>query len=196
MIRIISASARIGGSKFLPPYLWWRPGAMWAGARESRLRASERPPGGVGGARGQLAAKTRPPGRVPGAAVRLLGARAPAPVAPDPAAKTGNSRRAGGCGPCPVDNLWQHGNMATWQHGIVASVSLRRRCPSWNGGFRLLLVFDTPGPRCAGHYNQTEPSHVGRPGGDNRRLHSLLVGGGAFRRTGGDDPDSGAEVLS
>ena len=59
---------------------------------------------------------------------------------------------------------WQRGLMATWQHGIVASVSLRRRCPSWNGGFRLLLVFDTPGPRCAGHYNQTEPnySHFGR----------------------------------
>ena len=99
-------------------------------------RASERPPGGVGGARGELAAKTRPPGRVPGAAVRLLGARAPAPVgnrgvsaplgrtvgpvAPDPAAKTGNSRRAGGCGPCPVDNLWPHGHMAMWQHGTVA----------------------------------------------------------------------------
>jgi hypothetical protein len=98
---------------------------MRAGARERRLRASERPPGGVGGARGELAAKTRPPGRVPGAAVRLLGARASAPVAPDPAAKTGNSRRAGGCGPRPVDNLWHR--------GIVASVSLRRRCPSWNG---------------------------------------------------------------
>ena len=109
---------------------------MRAGARESRLRASERPPGGVGGARGELAGKTRPPGRVPGAAVRLLGARAPAPVgnggcppqgrtvgpvAPDPAAKTGNARRAGGCGPCPVDNLWQHGNMATWHRGIVAT---------------------------------------------------------------------------
>ncbi len=53
---------------------------MRAGARERRLRAAERPPGGVGGARGGLAAKTRPPGRVPGAAVRLLGARAPAPV--------------------------------------------------------------------------------------------------------------------
>ena len=53
---------------------------MRAGARESRLRASERPAGGVGGARGELAAKTRPPGRVPGAAVQLLGARAPAPV--------------------------------------------------------------------------------------------------------------------
>ena len=64
----------------MPPYLWWRLGAMRARARERRLRASERPPGGVGGARGELAAKTRPPGRVPGAAVRLLGARAPAPV--------------------------------------------------------------------------------------------------------------------
>ena len=77
---IISASARFGGSNYLPPYLWWRRGAMRAGARERRRCASERPPGGVGGARGELAAKTRPPGRVPGAAVRLLGARASAPV--------------------------------------------------------------------------------------------------------------------
>ena len=68
------------GVKFFAPYLWWRLGAMRARARERRLRASQRPPGGVGGARGELAAKTRPPGRVPGAAVRLLGARASAPV--------------------------------------------------------------------------------------------------------------------
>ena len=28
---------------------------------------------------------------------------------------------------------WQHGNMASWHRGIMAPVSLRRRCPSWNG---------------------------------------------------------------
>ena len=99
-----------------------------AGARQSGLRAAWAVPGG------QLAAKTRPPGRVPGAAVRLLGARASAPVgnrgvsaplgrtvgpvAPDPAAKTGNSRRAGGCGPCPWTT---YGNMATWHRGNMAS---------------------------------------------------------------------------
>ena len=132
---VASAKIHYNSQIFCPPT--YGGGAMRARARERRLRASERPAGGVGGARGELAAKTRPPGRVPGAAVRLLGARASAPVgnrggvrplgrtvgpvAPDPAAKTRNARRAGGCGPCPVDNLWQHGNMATWQHGNMAS---------------------------------------------------------------------------
>ena len=143
---IISASARFGGSNYLPPYLWWRRGAMRAGARERRRCASERPPGGVGGARRPVGGENqaagpdswgrRPavggqgagPGGQPGG-VRPLG-RTVGPVAPDPAAKTGNSRRAGGCGPCPWTT---YGNMATWQHGNMASVSLRRRCPSWNG---------------------------------------------------------------
>ena len=114
----------------MPPYLWWRLGAMRARARERRLRASERPPGGVGGARGELAAKTRPPGRVlgppsgcwgPGRRPRLRPIRRRKPEIP--AAPVAAVRAP-----------WTtYGNMASWHRGIVASVSLRRRCPSWNG---------------------------------------------------------------
>ena len=150
MIRIISASARIGGSNFLPPYLWWRLGAMRARARERRLRASERPPGGVGGARGELAA----PGRRAG----FLG---------PPSGCWGPERRprwaTGGCPPPRADGrpgcarsggenrkfpprrwlrsvprgqpmaTWQHGNMATWQHGNMASWH-RGNMATWQHG--------------------------------------------------------------
>ena len=147
MIIIISASARIGGAKNLTPSLWWRLGAMRAGARERRLRASERPAGGVGGARGELVAKTRPPGRVPGAAVRLLGVRASAPVGnggcPPPGAdgRPGCARSGGenpkfpprrwlrsvprgqpmAIRPYCIMALWHYGIMATWQHGNMAT---------------------------------------------------------------------------
>ena len=110
------------------------------GRRQGRVGGENQAAGpGSWGRRPAVGGQGADPGGQPGG-VRPLG-RTVGPVAPDPAAKTRNSRRAGGCGPCPVDNLWQHGNMATWQHGnmatwqhgTVASVSLRRRCPSWNG---------------------------------------------------------------
>ena len=136
MIIIISASARIGGSKFLPPTYGGgsarcgRARVRAACARQSGLRAVWAAPGASWRRKpGRRAGFLGPssgcwgPGRRPRWAtggVRPLG-RTVGPVAPDPAAKTRDSRRAGGCGPCPVDNLWQHGNMATWHRGIVAS---------------------------------------------------------------------------
>ena len=105
--RVRAACARQSGLRAV----WAAPGASWR-RKPGRRAGFLGPPSDCWG-----------PGRRPRWAtggVRPLG-RTVGPVTPDPAAKTGNSRRAGGCGPCPVDNLWQHGNMATWQHGLMAS---------------------------------------------------------------------------
>ena len=42
-------------------------------------------------------------------------------------------------------------------HLALSGINLEGRVRGESRGSRLLLVFDTPGRRCAGHYTQTEP---------------------------------------
>ena len=134
MIRIISASARIGGQIFCPPTYGGgsarcgRARVSAACARQSGLRA-----GFLG-----------PPSGCWGSGCRPRWATGGCP--PPGADRRPGCARSGGENPKFPPRRWlrsvprgqpmairPYGTVAPWHRGTVASVSLRRRCPSWNG---------------------------------------------------------------
>ena len=74
---IISASAPIGGSNYLPPYLWWRRGAMRPRAHPARAGAFPRRLRVLAASGGPLTVKVEVPAGFSGPPGRLMGGRRP-----------------------------------------------------------------------------------------------------------------------